>query len=78
MQIRNFKPQDLETLVKFKGESIRVSFPGKSYNLDLFKSRLLKADPSTILVAEDQGRIAGYCWFRIKTSNRISDWFDDF
>lgn len=71
MQIRDFKLGDLETLVNFKKESVRISFPGKAYNLDLYRRSLLKAaerEPGTIKVAEEANRIVGYVWFCIKNS----------
>ncbi|MFQ5647784.1 MAG: GNAT family N-acetyltransferase [Candidatus Aenigmatarchaeota archaeon] len=71
MQIRDFRPDDLEAILSFKQASVKISFPGQDYNLDLFRKSILKAaekDPATIKVAEDQGKPAGYIWFRIKDS----------
>ena len=70
MKIRDFKPEDLETLARFKEESVRISFPGSDYNIDGYRKRLLSSDPATIKVAEDRGRIAGYIWFSIRSSSR--------
>lgn len=66
MEIRDFRPEDLETLARFKQESVSISFPGSDYSLDLYRKSILKAPPETVKVAEDGGKIAGYIWFRVK------------
>ena len=73
MEIRNFRPGDLGTLARFKQESARTSFPGRKYNIELFRRRVLehsKKFPGTIKVAEDRGKIAGYIWFSVKKTSR--------
>ncbi len=66
--IRNFKHSDLEKLVEFKKESTGVSFPGRDFNEESFRRELLNrysGDPESIKVAEMDGRVVGYVYFKI-------------
>jgi ribosomal protein S18 acetylase RimI-like enzyme len=68
MEIRDFRPSDIETLRRFKTESAKVSFQ-KDVDLGFFTRNLensIKKDPSCVKVAEHEGKIAGYVWMEVK------------
>jgi ribosomal protein S18 acetylase RimI-like enzyme len=66
-KIRNFRPLDADKVCSFKRESARVNFPGCEFNAGLFRKLLLrgaKRHPECIKIAEENGRVVGYIWFK--------------
>jgi ribosomal protein S18 acetylase RimI-like enzyme len=71
MEIRNFHKDDIEELIAFKSESMRISFPlhAINFNAEKFKTKILKnaeAYPSSVRVLVDEGKIAGYIFVVIQ------------
>lgn len=63
IRIRNFQEKDTESIIGFKKESAKLSFPGIDIDTELFRRRLLKRtekNPNLVKVAEDNGRVIGY------------------
>ncbi len=85
MKIRDFRPADSDTIVRFKEESNKVSFPGASFDRRMYRNLLERsaaAAPAFIKVAEADGETAGFVWFReikstVGTFGRIEDLFVD-
>ncbi len=70
--IRNFRPDDIEKILFFKSESVKMNFPGCNFNSDLYRKLLLKSvsmSPDYVKVAEDNGNVIGYVWFRVIDSS---------
>ncbi|UCD02836.1 MAG: GNAT family N-acetyltransferase [Candidatus Aenigmatarchaeota archaeon] len=68
IRIRNFRPEDADTVAGFKRESAKVNFPGCEFNPKLFKRLILKSSkkcPDWVKVAEDDGKLIGYIWFKV-------------
>lgn len=68
IKIRNFRPEDAGTVCGFKRESAKVNFPDCEFNEELFKKLLLKNSskyPDWVKVAEDDGKLIGYIWFKM-------------
>jgi len=67
IRIRNFRPADTEKILEFKEKSVKLNFPGTDFDRKMFRKILLrssKRNPDYIKVAEDDGKIAGYVWFK--------------
>ncbi|MBN1896367.1 MAG: GNAT family N-acetyltransferase [Candidatus Aenigmarchaeota archaeon] len=70
--IRNFRPDDIEKISFFKSESVKMNFPGCEFNPVLYRKLLLKSvsmSPDYVKVAEDNGNVVGYVWFRVIDSS---------
>ena len=66
--IRNFKSDDIEKISFFKSESVKMNFPGSKFNSEMYKRLLLKSvskSPDYVKVAEDNGNVMGYVWFKV-------------
>ncbi len=67
IRIRNFRTEDADKVCSFKKESTRMNFPGCEFNEKMFRKILLKSSerlPESIRVAEDDGKVVGYVWFK--------------
>src|SRR4030042_1736350 len=67
VKIRDFAAEDMESICSFKTESVRKSFPECSFDHELFRKLLMRdatRNPWHVKVAEDDGRILGYVWFK--------------
>jgi ribosomal protein S18 acetylase RimI-like enzyme len=65
--IRDFSPQDLESICSFKTESVRKNFPECSFDHELFRKLLMRdaaKNPWHVKIADDGGKIIGYVWFK--------------
>jgi ribosomal protein S18 acetylase RimI-like enzyme len=63
---RDFMESDLPHVLKFKKESVKISFPGQKFDPENFRKRLLreaKNNPGMIQVLESGGEVVGYVWF---------------
>ena len=68
--LRNFTPDDLETVSEFKRKSVVISFPDTEYDIDNFRKNILSSsenEPDSVQVLENDGKIIGYIWFRIRS-----------
>jgi ribosomal protein S18 acetylase RimI-like enzyme len=68
IRIRNFRPEDADSVCGFKKRSAKVNFPDCEFNSELFKSLLLRSSkkhPDWVKVAEDGGKLIGYIWFKM-------------
>lgn len=68
IKIRNFRPEDADKVCSFKKESAKVNFPSCEFNTELFKKLLLnssKRHPECVKIAEDNGKVVGYIWFKV-------------
>jgi len=71
VKIRPFRDEDTDTLCMFKEESVKANFPDAQFNTGMFReilTRTAKKNPQLVMVAEEDGRIAGYLWLKIITS----------
>ena len=69
--IRDFREEDLGRIVSFKKESVKLNFPDSPFNEEMFRNILLKgikANPESVKVAEVDGEVAGYIWFKLVES----------
>jgi ribosomal protein S18 acetylase RimI-like enzyme len=67
LRIRDFRSGDLDRIVGFKRESVRTNFPNSRLDEKMFARLLLKnvkENPGHVKVAEVDGEIAGYIWFK--------------
>ena len=71
IKIRNFRQEDADAVVGFKSRSVKVNFPGCEFNARMFKDLILKNSkrcPDCVKVAEDDGKLIGYIWFKVVES----------
>ena len=66
MIIRSFKNSDLDKIMEFNYESNKISFPNYEFDGSFFKKNILSAETGSVLVAEEDGKIAGYIYVKIK------------
>ena len=69
MIIRPFESSDLDRILEFKCESTKVSFPTCEIDSSFFKRNLLKTEPGSVLVAEDNGKLIGYIYLKTKKTD---------
>jgi ribosomal protein S18 acetylase RimI-like enzyme len=73
INLRNFRPGDLDTICRFKRESFRVNFPSSAFDESAFRKRILncaKLQPDMIKVLEYEGQVAGYvCMKAVETTS---------
>jgi ribosomal protein S18 acetylase RimI-like enzyme len=68
--LRNFAPEDLDTVSDFKEKSVVISFPDAGYDMDSFRRNIISSsekEPDSVKVLEREGKVVGYVWFRIKS-----------
>jgi ribosomal protein S18 acetylase RimI-like enzyme len=68
--LRNFSPQDLESVSEFKKKSVVISFPDAEYDIKTFRKNIISAsekEPDSVRVLEKNGKVVGYIWFRIRS-----------
>lgn len=68
--IREFKKEDIDTLVEFKRRSVELNLPNSSANnVKNFKNNILRwyeKEPEGIKVVEEDGEIVAYVWLNTK------------
>ena len=69
MMIRSFRNSDLSRILEFKRQSVRVSFPTCEFDDTLFLRLLKKAEPGSVLVADDNDKVIGYVFLRTKKTS---------
>jgi ribosomal protein S18 acetylase RimI-like enzyme len=69
MMIRSFRNSDLNRIVEFKHQSVKVSFPGLDFDDKLFRKALLNSGPGSVMVAEDNGTVIGYIFLKTKKTS---------
>jgi ribosomal protein S18 acetylase RimI-like enzyme len=71
-RIRDFVPEDAESIVGYREESGRVSFPGLVIDRARERERIMEHAakyPGTIKIAEIGGSVVGYVRFRVSESS---------
>ena len=69
MIIRNFVKSDLNKIMRFKRQSVKISFPKGKMDEGKIKKKILshaERDPNSIRVVEKDGKIIGYIWFSVE------------
>lgn len=69
MIIRPFRSSDLDRIIEFKQESSKISFPACEIDSSFFRKNILKAEPGSILVAEDNANLVGYIYLKTKRTD---------
>jgi ribosomal protein S18 acetylase RimI-like enzyme len=67
MRVRDFSQGDIDAICLFKEKSVKKNMPGCRLDMAFFRKLLLKdvsANPKHVKVAEEDGRIVGYVWFK--------------
>jgi ribosomal-protein-alanine N-acetyltransferase len=83
LRIRDFRPADSEKICGYKGESVKEDFPGCPFDREMYRRMLLEFAsrmPDFVKIAEVEGKVAGYIWFRMFESvvgpfGRVEDLF---
>jgi ribosomal protein S18 acetylase RimI-like enzyme len=71
IKLRNAKPEDIEKICEFKRKGVSLNFPSCPFNENMFRRNMLRHmeyDPNYVKVAELEGEVAGYIWFRMVNS----------
>jgi len=62
VQIRYPKPEEFGTIMGFRHQTARASFPGAKINRNMLESnimRMMESDPESVMVADEAGAIIG-------------------
>lgn len=69
--VRNFRAGDLRKISGFRENSVKTNFPDSPFDREMFENILFeyaKNFPELVRVAEHDGEVIGYIWFRMLNS----------
>jgi len=67
VKVRDFLPEDMDTLIGFKKRSAKKNFPGSTFDEEFFSGYFLKhisAAPDSVKVVEERGKPIAYIWLK--------------
>ncbi len=70
-KIREMRESDIDTLMSFKKDSLEISFPGKSMDMEMFRDIFMehvRNNREGVRIAEHNSQIIGYIWLSCERS----------